>query len=59
MSDIYIFCGGLMVSLVVGSAVCLLFWGAAHEPAELVHATNESDPLEPWTSPDQSARTAA
>ncbi len=47
MNDFYIFCFGLLVSLVVASAVGLLLWGAANEPRGSILPAQESDPLAP------------
>ena len=49
MSDVYIFCMGFFVSLVVASAVGLLLWGAANEPRGSIFPAKKSDQTAPQT----------
>ena len=48
MADLFIFLAGLVVTSIVGSAVFLLMWGAAHEPAA-------GEPFEARTKPRDGA----
>ena len=43
MSDVYIFCMGCFVSLIIASAVDLLLWGAANEPRGSILPAKKSD----------------
>ena len=59
MSDVYIFCIGFFVSLVVASAVGLLLWGAANEPRGTVLPARKSGQVAPQRRPSPPAAESA